>query len=87
MRTIEVVRGSDDGLSRKLWTFWYDERNHTLKLDGFDDQRRLTRRHKFVSFYRYSRLYRQMDPKPDSVPADVIASAREMFCAELDVAL
>jgi hypothetical protein len=58
MRETTIWELSEDGLSRREWTFWFDERSFELVLDGYTELRRQTARHKFRPFAEYERISR-----------------------------
>jgi hypothetical protein len=89
MTQINIERVSGSLLARNVWTFYYDDRQQVLRLVGYMEQRRQTRRHKWVVQRVWSSYNHRGSgiPQPESIPADVQADARQAFIERLTVAI
>lgn len=82
MSSIVVQRVSDDGMSRKAWTFRSSEGviGPALILIRYSEDKRPTKRHKWSGLFWDSsdeRKYNSKLPRPLLIPDDVIAEALE----------
>jgi hypothetical protein len=79
MTAIEVIRGTE--LDRKLWSFDADLRHSgefSLRLVGYFEQVRATKRHKFTGkkWAQFDeRHYYSNLPRPNEIPSGVLAEA------------
>jgi hypothetical protein len=79
MTAIGVIRGTE--LERKLWSFDSDLRHSgkfSLRLVGYFEQTRATKRHKFTgkkwSYFDERHHYSNL-PRPTEIPSDVLVEA------------
>jgi hypothetical protein len=58
MRDVVIREESSDGLRAEEWRFWFYESRGVIVLDGYKEEERPSRRHKFrpVAGRRYDRL-------------------------------
>lgn len=85
-RNFEVKRESEDGLARKFYRFWLNDRLE-LQLDVYAEQSRKTRRHQYNSDAVWNRI-RSRDNSIKERPivdSDVIAEAVESAKAAITV--
>jgi hypothetical protein len=79
MTAIEVIRGTE--LERKVWSFDYDLTHRgefSLRLVGYFEQMRATKRHKFTGnkwVYSDERHYCSQLSRPTEIPSDILAEA------------
>jgi hypothetical protein len=91
MKTIEVIRESDNKLQRIVWDFWFDDRDAELVLSNYSIQFRKTKRHKYVIETWYSRIQSgrnslgRIPADKVPVPTDVVWDAKKQFFDMLSV--
>jgi hypothetical protein len=81
MRTIRVIRISDDGLSEQRWSFWFYDAMSCLYVDLYGSYSRPTKRRKFACDQFYTRTDQRNNtitvdqvPLPDDVAEEAKAA-------------
>jgi len=82
---VKVLEHSDDFLTAKSWTFWYN--NHGLVVDCYISLERKTKRHNYKPVARWTRLDRRsndIDIYP-LIPLEVKRAALDKFTKTLEI--
>ena len=88
MQSLELEIKADDGLSRDVWYFYFDDRYFRLYVDSYSKEERQSKRHGFKIIKRYSRLdQRNNSLEFTEVPlsSTVKLLALELITKKLDV--
>jgi hypothetical protein len=88
MTQIRIERENDTRLKRDVWTFFYLDNRHVLRLSGFEAQQRPSLRHKYrtealYSFYRGRETTVPTPPLPEDVKVDAIRQFTERLTVEM----
>lgn len=85
---LQVEREREDQLRREIWSFWYYDNRHAIVLDGYRQEERPSKRHKYQVESMYSRL-RSREAKIEEadvpLPEDVVKEAIDKFNSSLRV--
>lgn len=92
MNRVQIIKDSDTGLAREVWTFWFHDSRDTLFLDSYAYEERASRRHKHKVVRFYDRMSHRQYPGRIQVhevplPEGLFEQAKVKFVEQIKVAL